>query len=91
VLKRINVALRCFLDKITVKHLPPILVVLEPPGADLDSVAHPIRSNARQPTHYCAGQSSERRDDRSFHERYLTRSVQRWPNLSANVMTVALR
>jgi hypothetical protein len=58
VLKRINVALRRFVDKIPIEHLPAGLLVPEPLSADLDSVDQPIRNDACQSANSRASQSS---------------------------------
>src|ERR1700722_3248482 len=58
VLQRINVAFTGLFDEIPIKDLPPVLLVLQPLRANLDSVGEPICEDARRSSDGGAGQSS---------------------------------
>jgi len=58
VLERIDVAFGCLLDELPVKALPAGLLVKNPLGAELTSVAQPIRNPARQAADSCSGEAA---------------------------------
>ena len=67
VLKRVDVALAGLFNKLPIKNLPAILLALEPLGANIDSMAEPICSDACQAADGCAGQCSQRGNDGGVH------------------------